>query len=113
MNSYIARILVGCCLVAAVAATVYRIGMDSGRREQELNVMQKTNSVGDEAAGSDSAAPQLFADYPDSNRPLLSGVSGDSQLTQFILDRQLDTNDVETMWKSKLIREQDLKEEDF
>ena len=112
MNSWTARILVGCCLVAAVAATVYRIGMDSGRKTNDSELICKTRADNDGVTDSDITAPEMLATYPDSNRPLLSGVSGDSQLTEFILDRRLDTNDVETMWRSKLFKEQAVKERD-
>ena len=110
MSSYKVRILVSCCFIAAVGLTVYRIGINSRRAVEQLNLIQKAEAAGDIVADLDNTAPELFGNYPRPASPPPPGLSRETEFVEFPLNRQLDTNCVETMWRSKLIKKQELTE---
>ena len=113
MNSYKVRILVSCCFVAAVGLTACWIGINSGLKGEELGLMSKAKAAGDRVVGLGGTAPHRPGNYPRPGSSPPPGRSRKSACVEFILNRQLDTNCVETMWRSKLIKEQDLTEMDL
>ncbi len=108
MSSYKVRILVSCCFVAAVGLTVRWIGIKPGLSGEQLNLIYEARAAGDRVTGLDDTAPQRV-----DNSPRASGRSRKSECFEFLLNRRLDTNCVETMWRSKLIKVQDLTERDL
>lgn len=105
MNSYKARILISCCFIAAVGLTVRWIGIKPGLSGEQLSLIHEARAAGDRVTDLDDTAPQRV---DNSTRP--SGRSRKSEFAEFLLNRRLDTNCVETMWRSKLIKKQDLTE---
>ncbi len=113
MNSCKVKILVSCCFVAAVGVTVYWMGTNSGRKGEQLNLIRKAEAADDKVTDPNGAAPRPDADYPGSESSPAPDQSRESEYTDLILSRRDDTNDIEAVWRSKLIKEQDLTEKDF
>lgn len=113
MNSYKVRILISCCFVAAVGVTVYWMGTNSGRKGEQLNLTRKAEAVDDKVTDPNGTAPQPDTNYPGSASSLAPGQSRESEYAELIRNRRHDTNDIETFWRSKLIKEQDLTEKNF
>ena len=113
MNSYKARILLGCCFIAAVGLTVRWIGIKPGLSGEQLSLILKAKAAGDRVTYPDDTAPQRVDNSPRPGSPPPPGRNRKSECFEFILNRRLDTNCVETMWRSKLIKEQDLTESDL
>lgn len=110
MSSYKARILLSCCFAAAVGLTVRLIGIKPGFSGEQLSLIHKAKAAGDRVTDLDDTAPQRVDNSPRPGIPLPPGLSREAEFAEFLLNRQLDTNCVATMWRSKLIKVQDLPE---
>ncbi len=113
MSSYKVRILVSCCFIAAVGLIVRLIGTKPGLSGEQLSLIHKAKAAADRVTELDDTAPKRVDNSPRPGSPPLPGRSRKSESIEFLLNRRLDTNCVETMWRSKLIKVQDLPERDL
>lgn len=113
MNSFKVRSLVSCCFIAAAGVAVYWLGANRGREGEPLHLVRKAEAAGDEVTDPNGKGRQPDTNYPRSAGFLAREQSHGWEYAELIRNRRHDTNDIEAVWRSKLMKQQDSTEKDF